>query len=49
MEKKAKGSEAELAVAARLVADGWHVLFPFGDYSRYDLWLNAEAFSAGYR
>ena len=37
MHKKTKGSIAELAVAARLVADGWHVLVPYGENTRYDL------------
>lgn len=35
--KKGKGEIAELAVASKLVGDGWKVLFPFGEDSRYDL------------
>ncbi len=37
MHKKTKGSIAELAVAGRLMEDGWHVLFPYGENMRYDL------------
>ena len=37
MHTKSKGSVAELAVASILIQDGWHVLFPYGDYGRYDL------------
>ncbi len=37
MHSKSKGSLAELAVASILIEEGWHVLFPFGENSRYDL------------
>ncbi len=37
MHKKTKGSVAELAVASRLMRDGWHVLVPYGENTRYDL------------
>ena len=37
MHKKTKGSIAELAVASRLTNDGWHVLIPYGENTRYDL------------
>lgn len=37
MHKKTKGSIAEMIVASRLMEKGWHVLFPFGENSRYDL------------
>ena len=37
MHKKTKGSVAELVVAARLMRDGWHVLIPYGENTRYDL------------
>ena len=37
MHKKTKGSIAELAVAARLMRDGWRVLLPYGENTRYDL------------
>jgi len=37
MHKKTKGSIAELAVATRLMKDGWHVLLPYGENTRYDL------------
>ena len=34
---KTKGSIAEMAVATRLIEEGWHVLFPVGENTRYDL------------
>ncbi len=37
MHKKTKGSIAELAVATRLLKEGWHVLLPYGENTRYDL------------
>ena len=37
MHKKTKGSIAELAVATRLVKEGWRVLLPYGENTRYDL------------
>ena len=37
MHKKTKGSIAELAVAARLLKEGWQVLIPYGENTRYDL------------
>ncbi len=37
MHKKTKGSIAELAVAAHLMSDGWRVLLPYGENTRYDL------------
>ena len=37
MHTKTKGDIAELAVALRLVREGWKVLFPYGENSRYDL------------
>ena len=37
MHKKANGSIAELAVATRLVREGWRVLLPYGENTRYDL------------
>ena len=37
MHKKVKGSIAELRVASHLVANGWRVLFPYGENNRYDL------------
>ena len=37
MHKKTKGSIAELAVAAELVKEGWHILVPYGENTRYDL------------
>ncbi len=37
MHKKTKGSVAELAVATALVKEGWHVLIPYGENTRYDL------------
>lgn len=37
MNKKTKGTVAELAVAARLMEDGWHVSMPIGEDHRYDL------------
>ena len=37
MHKKTKGSIAEMMVASRLMKEGWNVLFPFGENSRYDL------------
>lgn len=35
--KKLKGEIAELAVATRLVEEGWKVLFPYGENCRYDI------------
>ncbi|PIR26049.1 MAG: hypothetical protein COV41_02360 [Candidatus Brennerbacteria bacterium CG11_big_fil_rev_8_21_14_0_20_43_10] len=35
--KKLKGDTAELIVAAKFIADGFRVLFPYGENSRYDL------------
>ena len=37
MHKKRKGSIAELAVATRLMKEGWNVLVPYGENTRYDL------------
>ena len=37
MHKKTKGSVAELFVAARLMNEGWRVLVPYGENTRYDL------------
>ena len=37
MHKKTKGAIGELAVAAKLLKEGWNVLFPFGENNRYDL------------
>ncbi|MEX1052188.1 MAG: group I intron-associated PD-(D/E)XK endonuclease [Patescibacteria group bacterium] len=37
LSKKIKGSIAELSVAARLLSEGWRVLFPFGEDCQYDL------------
>ena len=37
MHKKRKGSIAELAVATRLMREGWNVLVPYGENTRYDL------------
>lgn len=37
MHKKIKGDLAEMAVAARLIEEGWRVLFPVGETNRYDL------------
>ncbi len=37
MHKKTKGSIAELAVAGRLLEEGWQILFPVGENCRYDL------------
>ncbi len=42
MHKKTKGSIAELAVASRLMRDGWCVLVPFGENARYDLVAEKE-------
>jgi len=40
--KKTKGSIAELVVAARLVKEGWRVLLPYGENTRYDLVAERE-------
>ena len=37
MHTKRKGSIAELAVATQLVQEGWNVLLPYGENTRYDL------------
>ena len=37
MHTKRKGSIAELAVAAALIKNSWHVLMPYGENTRYDL------------
>jgi Holliday junction resolvase-like predicted endonuclease len=37
MHKKTKGSIAELAVAQRLMKEGFAISFPFGENQRYDL------------
>jgi hypothetical protein len=37
MHKKTKGSIAELAVAAKLLEEGWRILMPYGENARYDL------------
>jgi hypothetical protein len=37
MDKKTKGSVAELAVAAYLMENGWRVSMPIGENNRYDL------------
>jgi len=37
LSKKVKGDVAELAVAKKLMADGWKILFPYGEDHRYDL------------
>lgn len=37
MDKKQKGTLAELRVAACLLANGWNVLIPYGENNRYDL------------
>lgn len=37
MHKKVKGTIAELAVAQRLIEDGWRVSQPIGENHRYDL------------
>ncbi len=37
MHKKTKGSIAELAVASRLMKDGWRIALPYGENTRYDL------------
>lgn len=37
MRTKTKGSVGELSVAAKLLEEGWRVLFPFGEETRYDL------------
>ena len=37
MHKKTKGSIAESAVATQLMKEGWHVLVPYGENTRYDL------------
>lgn len=37
MHTKTKGSIAEMAIAARLLQDGWKVLLPIGENNRYDL------------
>lgn len=42
MHTKTKGSIAELAVASRLLRDGWHVLIPVGENTRYDLVVEKE-------
>jgi len=42
MHKKTKGEIAELAVAARLLEEGYKVLFPVGENSRYDLVAEKE-------
>ena len=42
MHKKTKGSVAELAVATRLMKEGWRVSFPYGENARYDLVAERE-------
>ncbi|MDO8639322.1 MAG: group I intron-associated PD-(D/E)XK endonuclease [bacterium] len=37
LQKKTKGDIAELAVAKKLMEDGWRVLIPYGENHRYDL------------
>ena len=37
LSKKIKGDLAELAVAKRLMSEGWKILFPYGEDHRYDL------------
>ncbi len=37
MDKKTKGSIAELRVSSDLMEKGWNVLIPFGENNRYDL------------
>ena len=37
LSKKVKGDIAELAVAKRLMSEGWKILFPYGEDHRYDL------------
>jgi hypothetical protein len=37
LSKKIKGDIAELAVAKRLMLEGWQILFPYGEDHRYDL------------
>jgi hypothetical protein len=37
LQKKTKGDIAELAVAKKLIEDGWRILIPFGENHRYDL------------
>ena len=37
LQKKTKGDIAELAVAKKLIENGWKVLFPYGENHRYDL------------
>ena len=37
MHTKRKGSIAELAVATQLIREGWNVLLPYGENTRYDL------------
>ncbi|MFH1046749.1 MAG: group I intron-associated PD-(D/E)XK endonuclease [Patescibacteria group bacterium] len=35
--KKRCGDVAELQVASHLTKEGWQVLFPYGEYCRYDI------------
>jgi len=35
--KKTKGSIAEMKVVAHLLEEGWNVLFPVGENTRYDV------------
>jgi len=37
LQKKAKGYIAELAIAAKLIQNGWRVLIPYGENQQYDL------------
>lgn len=37
LSKKIKGDVAELAVAKKLMGEGWKILFPYGEDHRYDL------------
>ncbi|MBI2444358.1 MAG: hypothetical protein HYV42_03925 [Candidatus Magasanikbacteria bacterium] len=37
MHTKLKGDIGELVVAVKLLQDGWHVAFPYGENLKYDL------------
>ncbi len=42
LQKKTKGDIAELAVAKKLIENGWKVLFPYGENHRYDLVIEQD-------
>ncbi len=42
MDKKTKGTVAEMYVAAHLIENGWRVAFPIGENQQYDLIAEKE-------